>query len=113
MFYNYRAFKSNVEKSCQTLISLLGGSMITMSSPTVTQDVRGILARHARLAVDAASLGGDSNLYQAGLTSLTTVNLMLALEDHFNIEFPDSMLGRNTFGSIEAIAEAVEGLVEG
>lgn len=73
-----------------------------------TEEIREILTKHARLAVDVKELADDSNLYQAGLTSLTTVNLMLAIEDHFDIEFPDSLLGRNTFGSIEAISEAVE-----
>jgi acyl carrier protein len=47
-------------------------------------------------------------LYAAGLTSLTTVNLMLAIEDHFDIEFPDKMLGRKTFESIQSLSEAIE-----
>jgi acyl carrier protein len=48
----------------------------------------------------------------AGLTSLATVGLMLALEDEFDIEFPDSALSRKTFSSIEAIADTVESLME-
>jgi len=71
---------------------------------------RAIIAQHARLSVDVASLGDDSDLYGAGLTSLTTVNLMLALEDHFNVEFTDRMLGRKTFGSIKLLSEAIEEL---
>ncbi|MBV9467631.1 MAG: acyl carrier protein [Abitibacteriaceae bacterium] len=82
--------------------------MLTRSEVMYTEEIREILAKHARLAVDVKELADNSNLYQAGLTSLTTVNLMLAIEDHFDIEFPDSLLGRNTFGSIEAISEAVE-----
>jgi acyl carrier protein len=35
------------------------------------------------------------------------VNLMLALEEHFNVEFLDRMLGRKTFGSIRALSEAI------
>ena len=69
--------------------------------------IRGILAQYGHLAVDAQSLQEDSDLYLAGLTSLATVNVMLALENHFDIEFPDSMLSRRTFVSLEAIAEAV------
>jgi acyl carrier protein len=56
------------------------------------------------------SLSNLSDLYAAGLTSLTTVNLMLALEDHFDIEFPDRMLVRKTFESIQSLSEAVEAL---
>jgi acyl carrier protein len=73
--------------------------------------IRDIVARYGHLSVDVHSLRGDSDLYQAGLTSLATVNIMLALEGHFDIEFPDSMLSRKTFASLEAIAEAVSELV--
>jgi acyl carrier protein len=69
--------------------------------------IRDILARHGRLSVDVSRLKDDSDLYRAGLTSLATVNVMLALENHFDVEFPDSMLGRKTFASLESIAEAI------
>lgn len=76
-----------------------------------SEQIRAILAKHARLSANVSELADDSDLYQAGLTSLTTVNLMLALEDHFDIEFPDRMLGRKTFESIESLAEAIDELV--
>ena len=73
--------------------------------------IREIIAQHGRLSVAASSLKDDSDLYQAGLTSLATVNIMLALEDHFDIEFPEAKLSRKTFVSLDAIAEAVAELV--
>ena len=73
--------------------------------------IRLILAKHARLSKDAATLTEDQDLYEAGLTSLTTVNLMLALEDHFNVEFSEKMLGRKTFQSIRSLSEAIEELL--
>jgi acyl carrier protein len=69
--------------------------------------IRKLLAEHGRLVVDASRLADDSDLYEAGLTSLSTVNLMLALEEHFNVELPDRMLGRKTFGSIRALSAAI------
>jgi acyl carrier protein len=72
-----------------------------------SQEIRSILAEHARLPVGVDQLADDSDLYQAGLTSLSTVNLMLALEEHFNVEFLDRMLGRKTFGSIRSLSEAI------
>jgi acyl carrier protein len=72
-----------------------------------TEQIRSLLAQHARLLVDANTLGEDSDLYQAGLTSLSTVNLMLALEEHFDVEFLDRMLGRKTFGSMRALNDAI------
>ena len=72
-----------------------------------TEQIKELLAQHARLLVDVNQLDEDSDLYQAGLTSLSTVNLMLALEEHFDVEFLDRMLGRKTFGSIRALNEAI------
>jgi acyl carrier protein len=70
-------------------------------------EIKKLLAEHARLLVDVSQLDEDSDLYQAGLTSLSTVNLMLALEEHFDVEFLDRMLGRKTFGSIRSLNEAI------
>ena len=75
--------------------------------------IRQLIAEHARLPVDVASLAPDADLYQAGLTSLSTVNLMLALEERFDVEFPDRMLGRKTFGSIASLHEAIDELTGG
>ena len=72
--------------------------------------IRALVAQHARLLVDAGTLSPDSDLYEAGLTSLATVNLMLAIEERFDVEFPDRMLGRKTFGSIRSLTEAVRSL---
>lgn len=77
-----------------------------------TTAIREIVAHHGRLSVDARTLEFGSSLYLAGLTSLATVGVMLALEDHFNVEFPRSMLSRKTFESMESIAEALGELLE-
>jgi len=69
--------------------------------------IRQILAEHGRLLVDAQKLSDEADLYEAGLTSLSTVNVMLALEEHFDVEFQDQMLGRKTFGSIRALGDAI------
>jgi len=72
-----------------------------------SDQIKRVLAEHGRLNVDVSELTDDSDLYEAGLTSLSTVNLMLALEEHFNVEFLDRMLGRKTFGSIRSLSEAI------
>ena len=72
-----------------------------------SEQIRPLVAEHARLQVAVDELTDESDLYQAGLTSLSTVNLMLALEEHFDVEFLDRMLGRHTFGSIRGLAEAI------
>jgi acyl carrier protein len=72
--------------------------------------IREVIAQHGRLAVDVASLSDTDDLYRAGLTSHASVNLMLALEDAFGIEFPERLLRRQTFGSVAAIREAIDEL---
>lgn len=74
------------------------------------EKIKQILSQHGRLATPVEQLSQDSDLYNAGLTSLATVGLMLALEEEFDIEFPDSMLSRKTFSSIDTICEAIEEL---
>jgi acyl carrier protein len=77
------------------------------------EQIKAILKEHARLAVDVNSLDDESDLYQAGMTSHASVNLMLALEDRFEIEFPERMLRRRAFGNISAIRAAIEELTSG
>jgi acyl carrier protein len=77
----------------------------------ITDDIRAILRDHGRLAVDVSSLGDQSNLYDAGLTSHASVTLMLALEERFEIEFPERMLRRGSFVSIAAIRAGLEELI--
>lgn len=50
----------------------------------------------------------DLDLYDAGMSSHTSVKLMLGVEDSFDIEFPDELLERETFSSIANIARSVE-----
>ena len=71
------------------------------------EKIRSILSKHGRLSVAVDQLANDGDLYKAGLTSLATVGLMLALEDQFNVEFPDSLLSRKTFSSIDSISDAI------
>ena len=75
-----------------------------------SQEIRTLLAQHARLLVPVDQLQDGSDLYEAGLTSLSTVNLMLALEEHFDVEFTDRMLARKTFSSIRTLDEAIREL---
>lgn len=70
-------------------------------------EIRKLVAEHARLGVEIDTLADDASLYEAGMTSHATVNLMLALESSFDVEFPDSMLKRSVFESVATIAAAL------
>lgn len=73
-------------------------------------DIRTIVQQHGRLTVDVGTLSDDADLYDAGLSSHASINLMLALENHFDLEFPERLLRRRTFESVSAIQAAIEEL---
>jgi acyl carrier protein len=69
--------------------------------------IRDVLRQHGHLSHPIDELSDDADLYRAGLTSHATVNVMLALEDAFELELPESLLLRSTFSSVHAIATAL------
>ena len=75
-------------------------------------EIRKILRDHGRLSKDADTLPETADLYQAGMTSHASVNVMLALEGHFEIEFPDHMLKRSVFESMAAMRDAIQELTK-
>lgn len=78
---------------------------------TTDSKIRSILMQYGSLNSDAYKLHNQDDLYAAGMTSHASVNVMLALESEFGIEFPDEMLTRNMFESIESMQSAVEQLI--
>jgi acyl carrier protein len=76
----------------------------------MTDAIRSILKEHAQLAGAVEGLADDADLYAAGLTSHATVNVMLALEEAFDVEFPERMMRRRSFESISAIRAVIEEL---
>jgi acyl carrier protein len=74
--------------------------------------IREVLAAHGRMAVDPHEVDDKADLYELGLTSHASVDVMLALEDEFDIEFPEEVLKKATFESVHNIAQVIEGLVK-
>ncbi len=74
---------------------------------TTNTTIRNLVAEHGNLGTDVSRLADTDDLYAHGLSSLATVQLMLAIEDSFEIELPERLLVRSTFESVAAIADAV------
>jgi acyl carrier protein len=70
--------------------------------------IREALEKFGRLARPVPEIAEGDDLFAAGFTSHATVNVMLAIEDTLDVEFPDELLNRTTFASIDALASAVE-----
>jgi len=71
------------------------------------EQIRQIIGEHGGLSVAIETLDDGADLYQAGMTSHASVNVMIAVEDSFDIEFHDSMLKRSVFENVDSIAAAV------
>lgn len=73
--------------------------------------VREIIALQGRLSVPIDQVAGADDLYAVGVMSHTAVNVMLAIEDRFAIEFPDALMSKSTFATVDALAAAVRDFV--
>ncbi len=72
--------------------------------------LRQLIEKHGRLPVAASTLATGQDLYAAGLTSFAAVQLMLALEETFDVEFPERMLNRRSFATMDSIAACINEL---
>jgi acyl carrier protein len=77
----------------------------------IDEQIRRVLADNGRMPVDVATLADDADLYRAGLSSRACVSVMLALEEVFDVEFPEDMLRKATFGSVAAVRVAITELL--
>jgi acyl carrier protein len=87
-----------------------GGSEIDMADPTgitARAQIAGIVGALLAKRGGATSLAVDQQLTDAGLTSLVMVNLMLAIEDEFEIEIPQRQMTPANFRSIATIEALV------
>lgn len=75
------------------------------------ETIRSILGQYGNLPVAVDKVSDEDDLYQVGLTSHASVNVMLALEDEFDVEFPEVMLRKSTFESVVAIRNALGDLI--
>lgn len=62
---------------------------------------------------DSEKLTSDADLGDLGLDSLETVGLLMALEEHYAIVFPDEALMMDTFSTPGKLWTAVDALVCG
>ncbi len=101
----YDVAEPNIGLSCWTRHWLIGWGYGGDVRGSVMQDrIRDILAAHGSMKVDPREVGDQADLYELGLTSLASVNVMLALEDAFGVEFPEEVVKKSTFASVRNIS---------
>lgn len=77
----------------------------------VKEQIRWIVQDNAGLRLPREQIQDSTDLYRAGMTSYSSVQLMISLENELGLEFPDAMLSRDVFESIDSIAAAVANLL--
>lgn len=83
-----------------------------LDCPALTDRVAEIVRQAMPEQSSLATLAADADLYDAGLTSMAMVKLMLAVEVAFDIAIPDADLHPDNFRSIGAV-EALVGRLRG
>lgn len=73
---------------------------------------RSVLVAHLKFH-DGGPLPWGVELKELGLDSVGAINLLLALESHFGVVFPDSLLSEETFRTAASLEAAVVALVRG
>ena len=73
-------------------------------SAALGQKIDDLAREFAPALPDDPKLARDADLHEAGLTSMATVKLMLAIEAAYDVAIPDAELTPENFRSIAAIA---------
>jgi acyl carrier protein len=84
---------------------------VLQSSTYVKERIRRVVKDHAGIRLPLEAIHDSTDLYRAGMSSHSSVLLMVALENEFDFEFPDGMLSRDVFENIDTIANAIESVL--
>lgn len=78
----------------------------------MNETIRSLLTKVGGLSTSVEAISDEADLYAAGLSSFASVQLMLGLEEAFDLEFPDHLLNRKSFVSIAAIETTLSTILE-
>lgn len=83
---------------------------MTTSRQSTMDAVRRLVDQQLNFTAHGYELGPDDDLWHLGMTSLTCLGLMLAIEDTIGIEFPEDALKESTFCTVNTITDAIDGV---
>lgn len=66
--------------------------------------IRDSVARNGRLKVAMDQVENHQDLFSVGLSSFAAVQIMMAVEEAFDVEFPQTMMSLKSFTSVNTIA---------
>ena len=102
-----------LRRAHEKIASCLGRNMKNTIPDEISRKILAILREHLRFVSEDPEFPMDTNLEKLGLDSMSAIDLLLNLEQTFEILFPDSMLTVETFRTATTLEEAVRSLVSG
>jgi acyl carrier protein len=73
--------------------------------------IRAALAREGGLGGAAAEVDAETDLFEAGLSSLGVVAVLMRLENDLQVTFPDELVSVETFSYVSTIQRAVKAVL--
>lgn len=70
-----------------------------------------ILKSKLKFIEDEQNFNWDTNLKELGLDSMSTINLLLSIEDEFQVVFPETLTNESTFSTGETLYSALQEIV--
>ena len=85
-----------------------------MDRSTIRADVKNLLVSGLRLTMPAAEIADDAPIFGhtpegagLGLDSIDALELVVLVEEKFNVMIPDEEVGKRAFASVAALADFI------
>lgn len=84
-----------------------------MNRELITTEIKTLLISSLGLPLDPIEIGEDEPLWgnRLNIESLTALEILTALEDRFDVQFPDEMIDLSLFASVHRLVDAVIALL--
>lgn len=79
-----------------------------MPDPNTLATIKDLVVENVEPIDSVDELADDAVLRDLGMDSMSALNLMLDLEEEFDVQFPEELLTDETFRSAASLAEATE-----
>ncbi len=80
-----------------------------MDRDTLRREVKDLLTAGLRLQIAPADIPDDAPIFgeTLGLDSIDALELVVLVEDRFQVSIPDEEVGRRAFGSVNALVDFI------
>jgi acyl carrier protein len=80
-----------------------------MDRDALRREVKELLATGLRLQIAPADIPDDAPIFgdALGLDSIDALELVVLVEDRFQVSIPDEEVGRRAFGSVDALVDFI------